>query len=114
MNYQIKSNLPISGSHWGLVFRDGVAVTEDSRLAGRLKERGYEVSEIVGDSVFADVPTKFVEPIIIDTPTLLTDVSVMPASKEVSEPEKFTCPKCGKEYKNETSFNKHVEKCEVE
>lgn len=44
MSYQIKSNLPVSGSHWGLIFRDGIAVTEDKRLAEHLKERGYEVT----------------------------------------------------------------------
>ena len=102
MNYQIKSNLPVSGSHWGLLFRDGVAVTEKRDLAERLKERGYEVSEAVDDvvSVAAAAEDKTVDAV----EAVAVDV----------EQEKFICPKCGKEYKNETSFKKHVEKCEAE
>ena len=102
MSYQIKSNLPVSGSHWGLVFRDGVAVTENRSLAERLKERGYEVSEAVDDvvSVAAAAEDKTVD-------------AVEAAAVDI-EQEKLICPKCGKEYKNETSFNKHISKCEAE
>lgn len=109
MSYQIKSNLKISGSHWGLIFRDGVAVTEDQRLAGRLNERGYEVSEIVNDDIPVVAPAK--------SGAVVAEEVAEPIQEPVEiktepEPVTFTCPKCGKEYKNETSFNKHVAKCE--
>jgi len=109
MSYQIKSNLPVSGSHWGLVFRDGVAVTENRSLAERLKERGYEVSEIVNDAVSVVAPAEN-QAVVAEEPA----TEVEPVEAEPVEPEKFTCPKCGKEYKNETSFNKHISKCEAE
>lgn len=109
MNYQIKSNLPVSGSHWGLLFRDGVAVTEKRSLAERLKERGYEVSEIVNDAVSVVAPAK--------SEAVTAEEVAEPIQEPVviepePEPAALTCPKCGKEYKNETSFNKHVAKCE--
>lgn len=92
MNYQIKSNLPVSGSHWGLIFRDGVAVTEDKRLAERLKERGYEV--IVDAAIPVEAQTEG-------------------ESIDSAEPEKLVCPKCGKEYKSAPALQKHIEKCEA-
>lgn len=96
MNYQIKSNLPVSGSHWGLLFRDGVAVTERRDLADKLKERGYEVSEIqeagTADNIVKTVDNAAVEP----------------------EQEIFTCPKCAKEYKSASALKRHFEKCEAE
>lgn len=92
MNYQIKSNLPVSGSHWGLIFRDGVAVTEDKRLAERLKERGYEV--IVDAAIPVEAQTEG-------------------EAVDAAEPEKLICPKCGKEYKSEPALKKHIEKCEA-
>lgn len=109
MIYQIKSNLPVSGSHWGLLFRDGVAVTEKRSLAERLKERGYEVSEIVNDAVSVVAPAK--------SEAVTAEEVAEPIQEPVNiepepEPATLTCPKCGKEYKNETSFNKHVAKCE--
>ena len=111
MNYQIKSNLPVSGSHWGLLFRDGVAVTEKRSLAERLKERGYEVSEIVNDAVSVVAP--------VEDKAVVAEEVAEPMQEPVDiepepEPATLTCPKCGKEYKNETSFNKHVAKCGVE
>ena len=112
MSYQIKSNLPVSGSHWGLVFRDGVAVTENRSLAERLKERGYEVSEMIGNAVIVDAPVK-VQSVIVEVPTNVPEPKFVECANEPEpEPAMFTCPKCGKEYKNETSFNKHVAKCE--
>lgn len=92
MNYQIKSNLPVSGSHWGLIFRDGIAVTEDKRLAERLKERGYEV--IVDAAIPVEAQTEG-------------------ESVDSAEPEKLVCPKCGKEYKSAPALQKHIEKCEA-
>ena len=92
MSYQIKSNLPISGSHWGLIFRDGVAVTEDKRLAERLKERGYEV--IVDAAIPVEAQTEG-------------------EAVDAAEPEKLVCPKCGKEYKSAPALQKHIEKCEA-
>ena len=96
MNYQIKSNLPVSGLHWGLLFRDGVAVTERRDLADKLKERGYEVSEIqeagTVDNIVKTVDNAAVEP----------------------EQEIFTCPKCAKEYKSASALKRHFEKCEAE
>ena len=109
MSYQIKSNLPVSGSHWGLLFRDGVAVTEKRSLAERLKERGYEVSEIVNDAVSVVAPAKS-EAVIAEE--VAEPIQEHVEIKTEPEPVTFTCPKCGKEYKNETSFNKHVAKCE--
>ena len=96
MNYQIKSNLPISGSHWGLIFRDGVAVTEDKRLAERLKERGYEV--IVDAAVFVEAPAQNTE----------ADAETVEAPTET-----LSCPKCGKGYKSAPALQKHIEKCEA-
>lgn len=93
MNYQIKSNLPVSGSHWGLIFRDGVAVTEDKRLAERLKERGYEV--IVDAAVSVEAQTEG-------------------ESIDAAELEKLVCPKCSKEYKSAPALEKHIGKCEAE
>ena len=104
MNYQIKSNLPVSGSHWGLIFRDGVAVTEDKRLAERLKERGYEVLETVND----DLPVAAAEK--------SEAADVAPASEPVTdepEPEKFTCTKCGKQYQSASALKRHFDKCEA-
>lgn len=96
MIYQIKSNLPVSGSHWGLLFRDGVAVTEKRDLADKLKERGYEVSEILEaetvDNIVKTVDNAVVEP----------------------EQEIFTCPKCAKEYKSASALKRHFDKCEAE
>ena len=96
MNYQIKSNLPVSGLHWGLLFRDGVAVTEKRDLADKLKERGYEVSEIqeagTVDNIVETVNNAAVEP----------------------EQEIFTCPKCAKEYKSASALKRHFDKCEAE
>ena len=94
MSYQIKSNLPVSGSHWGLIFRDGIAVTEDKRLAERLKERGYEV--LVDADVSVDAPAQ-------DTAAVAKAV----------EAQTLSCPKCGKEYKSEPALKKHIEKCEA-
>ena len=97
MSYQIKSNLPVSGSHWGLIFRDGVAVTEDKRLAERLKERGYEV--LVNEAASMDAPAE----------DKTADASVeAPACIET-----LSCPKCGKEYKSAPALQKHIEKCEA-
>lgn len=96
MSYQIKSNLPVSGSHWGLIFRDGVAVTEDKRLAERLKERGYEV--IVDEAVPVEAPAQ-------DT---AADAESVDAHIET-----LSCPKCGKEYKSAPALQKHIEKCEA-
>lgn len=93
MSYQIKSNLPVSGSHWGLIFRDGVAVTEDKRLAERLKERGYEV--------------------IVDA-AIPVEAQAEGEAVDSAEPEKLVCPKCGKEYKSAPALQKHIEKCEAE
>ena len=109
MNYQIKSNLPVSGLHWGLLFRDGVAVTEKRDLADKLKERGYEVLEIVNETASLDAPAK--------SEAVTAEEVAEPMQEPVDiepepEPATLTCPKCGKEYKNETSFNKHVAKCE--
>jgi hypothetical protein len=42
--YQIKSNLPIKGEHWGLEFTAGVARTNDGTLAGKLMRKGYAVT----------------------------------------------------------------------
>lgn len=96
MNYQIKSNLPVSGSHWGLLFRDGVAITEKRDLADKLKERGYEVSEIqeagTVDNIVETVDDAIIEP----------------------EQEIFTCPKCSKQYKSASALKRHFEKCEAE
>ena len=96
MNYQIKSNLPVSGSHWGLLFRDGVAVTEKRGLADKLKERGYEVSEIL-EAGTVDNIVKIVDDAIIEP-----------------EQEIFTCPKCSKQYKSASALKRHFEKCEAE
>ena len=96
MNYQIKSNLPVSGSHWGLLFRDGVAVTEKRGLADKLKERGYEVSEIL-EAGTVDNIVKIVDDAIIEP-----------------EQEIFTCPKCSKQYKSASALKRHFDKCEAE
>ena len=100
MNYQIKSNLPISGSHWGLIFRDGIAVTEDKRLAERLKERGYEVIVDAAISVEAQAEGEAVDAVEAVT----------------AEPEQeiFTCPKCAKQYKSASALKRHFDKCEAE
>ena len=105
MSYQIKSNLPVSGSHWGLIFRDGVAVTEDQRLAGRLKERGYEVLELVTDAVPMEVAAQGEAVNAAPEPE--------PVTVEV-EPEKFTCTKCGKQYMSASALKRHFDKCEAE
>ncbi len=107
MNYQIKSNLPISGSHWGLIFRGGVAVTEDRRRAERMREHGYEVTELA-EPVPAVAPVLQPEVIAEESPATEPE----PVAEQPVEPEKFVCPKCGKEYKSETAFKKHVAKCE--
>lgn len=109
MNYQIKSNLPISGSHWGLIFRGGVAVTEDLRRAERLRERGYEVTELA-EPVPAVAPA--LQPEVIAEESTAIEPEPVPVAEQPAEPEKFVCPKCGKEYKSETAFKKHVAKCE--
>ena len=97
MSYQIKSNLPVSGSHWGLIFRDGIAVTEDKRLAERLKERGYEV--LVNEAVSMDAPAEDkTADASVEAPTYI---------------ETLSCPKCGKEYKSAPALQKHIEKCEA-
>ena len=101
MSYQIKSNLPVSGSHWGLIFRDGIAVTEDKRLAERLKERGYEVIVDAAISVEAQTEDKTVD----------AAVEEVPASTYI---ETLSCPKCGKEYKSAPALEKHIGKCEAE
>lgn len=111
MSYQIKSNLPVSGSHWGLVFRDGVAVTENRSLAERLKERGYEVSEIVNDAVSVVAPAK--------SEAVTAEEVAEPIQEPVDiepepEPATLACPKCGKEYKSEPALKKHIGKCEAE
>lgn len=98
MNYQIKSNLPISGSHWGLIFRDGVAVTEDKRLAERLKERGYEVIVDAAIPVEAPAQDNAADAETVEAPTYI---------------ETLSCPKCGKEYKSAHALQKHIEKCEA-
>lgn len=102
MNYQIKSNLPVSGSHWGLLFRDGVAVTEKRDLADKLKERGYEVLEIVNETVSLDAPAKS------EAVDAVEAVTVEP------EQEIFTCPKCSKQYKSASALKRHFDKCEAE
>ena len=103
MNYQIKSNLPVSGLHWGLLFRDGVAVTEKRGLAERLKERGYEVLEIVNDDI----------PVVIEAQSEAVDAASEPVTEE-PEPEKFTCTKCGKQYMSASALKRHFDKCEAE
>lgn len=103
MSYQIKSNLNISGSHWGLLFRDGVAVTEKRDLAERLKERGYEVLELVADGV----------PLEVAPQGKAVDAASEPVTVE-AEPEKFTCTKCGKQYMSASALKRHFDKCEAE
>ena len=44
--YRIKSNLPVSGIHWGLEFASGVAETDNRPLAEKLAQRGYTVQEL--------------------------------------------------------------------
>jgi len=102
MNYQIKSNLPVSGLHWGLLFRDGVAVTEKRGLADKLKGRGYEVSEIGHDAVSVETPAKS------------EAVDAVEAVTAEPEQEIFTCPKCAKEYKSASALKRHFDKCEAE
>ena len=43
-SYLIKSDLPISGVHWGIEFKAGVAATEDAALANKLIRKGYTVT----------------------------------------------------------------------
>lgn len=50
--FKVQSNLPISGSHWGLEFKDGVAFSPDATLATKLAARGY----IVTDETVPDIP----------------------------------------------------------
>lgn len=81
--YQIKSNFPVNGTHWGLEFENGTAWTDNKPLAAKLAERGYIVQELT-------------EP---EPPTLLY-------------PETITCPKCGKECKSPAGLTKHLKNCE--
>lgn len=43
--YTIQSNISITGQHWGLEFKAGVAQTESAALAAKLKAKGYVVTD---------------------------------------------------------------------
>lgn len=112
MKYQIKSNLPISGSHWGLLFRDGVAVTEKRGLADKLKERGYEVVEIVDKTIFVAAPAKSEAVEAVESVEIAEPLTA--ESEPEPEPQKFTCSKCGKQYMSASALKRHFDKCEAE
>ena len=44
LSYIIKSNLQINGMHWGLEFKEGVAVTDNTEIANKLLRKGYAVT----------------------------------------------------------------------
>lgn len=83
--YQINSNLPVNGTHWGLIFVDGIATTDSQPLAERLARRGYTVQEIAPEQ---------------------------PEQEQNDNPVAHVCPKCGKECKSPAGLTKHMEKCE--
>lgn len=83
--YQIKSNLPIAGEHWGLEFTAGVAKTNDGTLAGKLMRKGYAVT-CVAEPEEAPVPAEPAEP-------AKAEVLEAPAEPETPvEPEKLPEP----------------------
>ncbi len=43
--YTIQSNISITGHHWGLEFKAGVAQTESAALAAKLRAKGYVVTD---------------------------------------------------------------------
>ena len=43
--YTIKSNIAVTGTHWGLAFKAGVATTDNAALAKKLKAKGYVVTD---------------------------------------------------------------------
>ena len=43
--FTIQSNREITGTHWGLEFKVGVATTNDAALAEKLKGKGYTVTD---------------------------------------------------------------------
>lgn len=43
--YTIQSNIAVTGTHWGLEFKAGVANTENAALAKKLKAKGYVVTD---------------------------------------------------------------------
>lgn len=47
--YTIQSNIAVTGTHWGLAFKAGVATTDNAALAKKLKAKGYVVTD--GDAV---------------------------------------------------------------
>jgi hypothetical protein len=49
--YAIKAKVEFSGIAWGLHFIKGVARTSNVHLAKKLKNKGYEVEEIVDASI---------------------------------------------------------------
>lgn len=91
--YQVKSNLPVNGIHWGLEFANGIAATDNKPLAEKLSQKGYSVQDLTPPELPAE-PPKETEP-----PTLLY-------------PETVTCPKCGKECKSPAGLTKHLKNCE--
>lgn len=56
--YTITAPVPKSCFGYGLNFVDGVAVTEDSRIADHLKARGYEVKKEKVETVPPQNPPK--------------------------------------------------------
>lgn len=43
--YTIQSNIAVTGTHWGLAFKAGVATTDNAALAKKLKAKGYVVTD---------------------------------------------------------------------
>lgn len=43
--YTIQSNIAVTGTHWGLEFKAGVAHTESAALANKLRAKGYVVTD---------------------------------------------------------------------
>ena len=43
--YTIQSNIAVTGTHWGLAFKAGVATTDNATLAQKLKAKGYVVTD---------------------------------------------------------------------
>lgn len=89
MTYKIKAKNSFTGVGYSLKFVEGLAETEDGRIARMLKNKGYEVTEVKGaDTIKPKVDTKAkadskpsaksekkaVEPTKVDTKAKVEDV----------------------------------------
>lgn len=90
--------LPVSTAEWLLSINPG--------MFGRAGERGYSDAEAIFEDASEIIAKKAAQDIEDEKPE--------PTKEE--EPEKedvmFECKKCGRKYKDEVWYDKHIEKCE--